>query len=376
MLHVIIYERGTVPLRMGFDIMKKCLALMLVVLFLFVLVACNKKEQDVAVSPTPTPTPDPTPIVDNSKKFSLTTGLLYEEDTVYHPIGIMVENSSGARPQTGLQQADIIYEVIAEGDITRFFTIFNDTHPIQVGPVRSARIYYVNIQREWDIPYVHYGGPAGAGVFGVEGSNVAHIKVRVNGMVDSKHFWRSSDRKAPHNVYTDVTKINDDLYNYTPEYRNQFQFDEAVDLSGGTDFTKVKLPFVTNNNDFVSFTYDGTTGLLTRLEKGKVFQNTTVTEVDGKKSSATAPLTVKNLVVQYADTKMAPGSTNGHRLVELTGSGNCEFFIGGKHFSGKWSRSSLNAATSYTLIDGTPLTLLPGNTWVAVHPSNKTIVVE
>ena len=157
--------------------------------------------------PLPTePEPEPEPIVYRS----LTSGRTYAEQPDFYPIMVMIENSRDARPQTGLMQADVIYEAPVESTITRFACLFNDTLPVVAGPVRSVRMYYLGIQQEWDCIFMHYGGPDLSGSEAtVYGSKYDYVRVRLNGIWGKydDYFWRSSDRKAPHNVYTSRNSI-------------------------------------------------------------------------------------------------------------------------------------------------------------------------
>lgn len=325
-------------------------------------------------TPTALPTKSSAPII---SELSLTTGLPSGKE--YKPIAVMIENSAAARPQTGLQQADIVYECMVEGGITRFLCIFNDNHPVVVGPVRSVRLYFVNIQREWDAPLVHFGGPGtDTGDTSVYGSEFDDIKVRIDGIKGSgdKYFWRDSSRKAPHNAYTDLNKVNQEKYNYSPSDRVHFKFDANVTYPGEKVGT-VSLTFSSSNQTHTQFKYDAATGLFTRYNSGKVFDMITVTQgADGKKETSTAPMTVKNLIVQYANYKSAENDGKGRRLVDMTGSGKCDFFVDGVKVSGKWERPKLSDSTTYTLEDGSPLVLKPGNTWIAVHPNSQTAVVS
>ena len=126
--------------------------------------------------------------------------------------------------------------------------------------------------------------------------------------------------------------------------------------------------------NFVTFQYDSAKDKFFRYEKGKAFEVRTVSEDgDGKQTTITAPLSVQNLIVQYAETYVRSNDGGGRRMVEMVGEGKCEFFIGGKHISGSWERKSLDDSTQYYDESGLPIILKPGNTWIAVHPDNKEI---
>ncbi|GAH19229.1 unnamed protein product, partial [marine sediment metagenome] len=118
------------------------------------------------------------------------------------PLSIMVENSEGARPQSGLDKANIVYEVLAEGGITRFLAIFYDRDAEEVGPIRSARPYFVSKSLEHQAIYVHVGGSEEAYNF------IKEEKIDdINEFVDFQPFWRSKNRKPPHNLYTSTIKL-------------------------------------------------------------------------------------------------------------------------------------------------------------------------
>ena len=370
--------------------MKKGICFLIAILLLSVAAGCGAPEESAspAASDTPSPTateqsPVPTEIVIQptpeagdvqESGLSATTGLPTEK--AYKPFCVMVENSPAARPQTGLQEADIIYEAMAEGGITRFICIFNDKLPVKVGPIRSTRLYYINIQREWDGPLVHYGGPGDAGAATVYGSDFNDIKLRLDGLKGGygKYFWRDSERSAPNNVYTNLCKFMD-LYDYTPNARTQFVFNASKAYEAKT-VSRVGIPFLSGKPTHTEFVYDAATDKFTRYLSGKTFDVRTVFEdASGKQTTEVAPLTVQNLIVQYANTHNFPNDPKGRRMVDVVGSGKCEFFIGGKHISGNWSRESLTSSTIYTAEDGTPIELKPGNTWIALQPTSGEITV-
>lgn len=156
--------------------MKRIFLGILILLLCFAITACKPTAEPeptptatpaatptatLAPSPSPTavPTPSPTPFVNRSN----TTGLAYDGE--YKPVMVVIENSPQARPQTGLQSADVVYEVPVEGSITRFVCVFSDTVPEGVMPVRSGRVSFLYIQQEWNAVFMHFGG-SGSGMSG------------------------------------------------------------------------------------------------------------------------------------------------------------------------------------------------------------------
>lgn len=118
------------------------------------------------------------------------------------PLAVMVENEYNARPQSGLDKAGVVYEVLAEGGITRFLAIYLGETVDEIGPVRSARPYFLDYTMEYDGIYIHYGAsPQGY-------TDLKKLKIdAINGMYDDVTFWRDKSRKEPHNAYTNTEKI-------------------------------------------------------------------------------------------------------------------------------------------------------------------------
>jgi hypothetical protein len=154
---------------------------------------------DPATQPTATPQ---TPDIPARPIFPL-TGLPAEHEVESRPIMVMVENSPAARPQSGLDQADIVYEILAEGDITRFAAVYQSRSPEKIGPVRSIRPYYVEIGDGLDAYIVHAGWSQEAMNL-IASRGLDHFD-EVYG--DGKYYWRDSGRKMPHNLYTSIERI-------------------------------------------------------------------------------------------------------------------------------------------------------------------------
>lgn len=112
------------------------------------------------------------------------------------PLAVMIENEYNARPQSGLDKAGIVYEILTEGGITRFLALFLGETLDEIGPVRSARPYFLDYTMEYDGIYIHYGASPQGYV------DLKKLKINaINGMYDSATFWRDNSRKEPHNAY-------------------------------------------------------------------------------------------------------------------------------------------------------------------------------
>ncbi len=330
----------------------------LFLVFLLVVLMCVSACSSPAQTAEPTIEPTPTATAAIRSK---TSGRVLETEVEYKPIGVMIENSSAARPQTGLQAADVVYEAPVEGSITRFLCIFNDTLPEVAGPVRSARVYYMRLQQEWDCAYVHFGGSE-YGVANVNAEEISkHINTRINFIKGNynDYYWRSSNRSAPHNAYTNVQKLQP-LMEQEAQGRT-FLFDENVSYNGEA-FSQVTLPFYGSE---ATYKYDESRDLLIRYQGSKDFMD----------AATDSPVTVQNLIVHFAHFHR-DGLPSGLRLCDLVGTGKAEYFIGGVHIVGTWERTSFDSPTVYLDGDGNEIVLRPGNTWIAVHPDNVDITVE
>ncbi len=130
-------------------------------------------------------------------------GRLVEPDYQYYPVAVIIENHTDARPQAGLTQASVVFEAEAEGGITRFLAVFDSNLlPDKIGPVRSARPYFLDWAKEFSALLVHVGGSPEALVRIIK-ENILSLNEFYNG----DYFWRASERSAPHNVYTSKNRL-------------------------------------------------------------------------------------------------------------------------------------------------------------------------
>lgn len=354
--------------------------------------AVAAEAQAPTPTPTPTATPDPTP-TPAPKNRSQTSGRVIPEGTPSRPVIVSIENSEGARPQTGLIEADIIYEFIVESAITRFQALYNDTYPIYAGPLRSARYYFIDLAQEWDCMYLHIGyGPPKGSKFYLAPSKIAE-RLALYPRPSDKSFngyasafsrnrgpytdyslrgyrFRSSDRSAPHNLYIMVDKMVEDYYgDHEAALHERFRFSENAQLNEGEPFSTVSLTYQsTYDPEWIQFTYDETDHRLYRWQDGARFMVRTPS-ADGD-SYDLEQMSVQNLIVQYVTYGRMPKDDKGRRTCDVLGGGKCEYFINGRHLTGTWSRPTVDDATIYLLDDGSTVTLEPGNTWIAMHPAD------
>ena len=226
---------------------------------------------------------------------------------------VIIENSPYSRPQSGLEEASIVYEFLVEGGITRFLALYWDKIPEKIGPVRSARPYFIEIAREYDALLLHAGAsPEGFAIL-AEGQ-VAHLDQIYNG----QYYWRSSDRRAPHNLYTGSKRIERYLDQMIgQEYSERFDF-QPVSFIKPTD----------EKADFIRIPYWGGTYIIYRYNKEENLYYRyygfmeTPHLLDNNKQ-----ITANNIIIQYTNTRAV--DAEGRLEIELEGSGAALMFKDG-----------------------------------------------
>lgn len=144
--------------------------------------------------------------VDETSSISPYTGkVLTDEQLNQDTFMCIIENSRQARPQSGLSQADFVYETMAEGGISRFLTIFNSNYVNKIGPIRSARYYFLDLIEEFDLPFAHCGGAWDA----LDRISMDSSLLSINEINNGKFFVRDNTRVAPNNLYTSTEKLSE-----------------------------------------------------------------------------------------------------------------------------------------------------------------------
>jgi hypothetical protein len=266
--------------------------------------------------------------------------------------GVMIENSPDARPQSGLKDAGIIYEAIAEGGITRFLALYQEGKPQLVGPVRSLRMYYI----DWAAPYqasiAHFGGSA-ASLTEVSKSTYRNLDMMVGG-----YAWRSTDRYAPHNVYTNFANL--DTYNTAKGYTTSV-FTGFARKDGKTAAT----PDATSVDVTISsalfnphYDYDATT-------------NTYVRSIDGEASTDREGGQLTPSVVVALKVDMTLVMEDGWReSITTSGSGTAYVFQNGTVTECTWHKASTTEPLQLLDASGATISLNRGQTWIAAVPNS------
>jgi hypothetical protein len=279
--------------------------------------------------------------------------------TTIRVVSVKIENHSAARPQTGLDKADVVYEVIAEGGITRFHCLFQSQSPTTVGPVRSCRPPDLYLIQQYHSLLAHVGGPK------VVRNILAANKTKYNDMdqfFNPASYWRVSNRAAPHNMYMDMNRLRGVAttkrgYPAT-ETITGLEFARASAAATPT-VTLLTVPVSSINK--VTWRYSATSRTYARSINGKPHKDA----VSGKQ------LTSRNVVVMWA--KISPYPADTHVVeIKLTGSGRASVFIGGQRIDGTWEAGT-GAPPVFRTSDGKPIKLDPGNTWIQVIGNTQNI---
>jgi hypothetical protein len=279
------------------------------------------------------------------------------------PLSVKIENSPAARPQTGLNSADVVYESVAEGGITRFNAIFQSQVPRTVGPVRSARLSDI-----WIVPQYH-------ALFVFSGASYQVNKaVRAAGLPNlsqdagvSVPYSRSSSRSAPHNLflntkraYAEAAKRGMSVTEDVPK----LQFSPRTSAQA-TTITVVSIPFSYANK--VTWTYKPAAKQYFRVNDGAKHLD----------AATNKQIAASNVVVLWArhmsSSRDKLGSTTYD--INLGGSGRASVFRNGQRFDGTWTADN-TAPPRFTAADGRPIKLAPGNTWFQVIPLNVSITMK
>ena len=335
--------------------MKKILAFVLA-LSTIVMLGCQRKEllKDVKKE---------NPVISEPKEE---VNEFYEKmQSDERPIALMIDNDvKASRPQLGLESAYMIYEIIIEGGATRFMALFKEHDLEKVGPVRSARHYFLDYALEHDAVYCHAGWSPQAS------RDITNLKVNnINGVmgVDGRCFWRDNTYdKSWHNLYTGLDKLYD-MASSTKGYRTKTDVNHSEYYKNDTDLKseniaeKIDIPYSYFYS--VAYEYD---------KENKVYKR----YVDGSlhMSQTGEYLTAKNIIIyKVRNYNLNDGEEKGRQNIENIGSGTGFYVTNGKFVNVNWSKPSRDAKTVYTLEDGSPLVLNPGNTYVQIVPENVSI---
>lgn len=317
-----------------------------------------------------------------------------------HPaIVVKMDNSPDARPQTGINEADIVYELLVEG-ITRYALVFHSNLVDPVGPVRSARSSDINLVADLSTPLFAWSG-ANGGVMG-EVAAAARKGILIDASYDaaSPAYYRSNERQAPHNLYVHLPQLlelkgPDNPSNPAPIFTYRKPVLAAPTTTSSTtsttskkksDTTTTTLAPVTTTTtalpgapipgftiDFggvsVDYVWNAATKGWSRLQVDQSHPRAKSATLD----TAGVQVAPANVIVQFIDYGTSPSDSRSPMALTV-GSGKVLVFTEGRAIAGTWSRPSAEKPTTYTANDGTPIQLTPGRTWVALPRAGSPVI--
>ena len=289
-------------------------------------------------------------------------------------IAVMIDNVGNARPQSGLNDAYLVYEIIVEGEQTRLMALFKGKDLKKIGPVRSSRHYFLDYALENDAIYVHYGWSPKAK------NDITSFNINnINGMVESsKSFWRVKDKSAPHNAVTSTEKLLEIARR--KKYR-MYSSKESVlrysskeqDLVDGVNASNIKLPY----SNFYSVTYK-------YYEEEKKYVRYYNDKIDGRWKATMQkdwvtkePVKTKNIIVTFAkNTRLNDGTNKDRQNLSNIGTLDGYYITNGKAIKIKCTKTSRKDETVYKDLEGKEIEVNDGNTFVQIVPLKARIEIE
>ncbi len=283
------------------------------------------------------------------------------------PLAVIIDNHPRARPQSGLANADMVVETLAEGGVTRFLAIYYHGEASRVGPVRSARSYFIDLAMSVNAVLVHAGGSPDALSY-MRSNSFPHL----NEFNYGKHFSRDRQRSAPHNLYTSTENLQNLVRQEGwdhPEQMAGFHFkkdQEASELFA----TEAQAADVLISNEIeigfprqydVSYTYDPENKAYSRFIAGEPHTD----ELTGSQ------IQPRNIIVKFVKTRVIDGQ--GRLQIDVVGHGRALVFTEGKVIEAVWTNKDRNQPSVFETVEGQVIELLPGQVWVEMVPESTKV---
>ena len=369
-------------------IIMSVLAVMIVLVIAFVTIVIANEGEDkvvdeylasqptpspsVSISPSPSDEPSPSPSVEPTYTGPVNplTGLPVAAEIAHNrPYAIMINNIKAAQPQIGISKADIIYEILVEGGITRMMAVFQDVAGAgEIGSIRSARPYFVDIAFGLDALYIHAGG-----------SNDAYSKLystdifHLDGVNGNKQdiFFRDPVRKKNMGLVHSLVTTDELILKHVPTYKVNtahqsgyacnMTFSDDAAAAGTLTAQRVTAHF--SSSKTTSFTYSADSGAYAVSQYGSAY-------IDGNDQSI---ISVANVLILRTTINVISGDDKGRIDVDVTGSGTGTFCCGGKYEEITWSRAKSTNQFTFTREDGTELVFARGKTYICIIANNDKI---
>ncbi|WP_142247982.1 DUF3048 domain-containing protein [Alkalihalobacterium alkalinitrilicum] len=345
--------------------MKKSSKILLAtVLAIVISTGCSKEKETVQDSVDPVETEETEEeVIEFDNVFPL-TGISTNASIDHHPVAVTINNHRQARPQSGLVDADIVYEVLAEYELTRLVAIYHSHQPSNIGPVRSARGYHIDLSKGYDAFFVSHGWSPEAKDRLLIQNETEHIN-GMEGNNDGALFKRSSERKAPHNSYISFANIEKGLeskgYNLSGEAKPLSFYEDIEVAIDGFPASEVKVLY--NNLYDVTYKYD-------EARKAYSRYNGSSQSIDYETE---VPLNLHNIFIVEAEHKVV--DDQGRRQINLTSGGKAILLQNGVSIELEWVNEDGRILPAK---NGEIIKLLQGQTWINIIPTSieQRVVIE
>ncbi len=282
------------------------------------------------------------------------------------PIAVMIDNHKDAWPQAGLQKAYMVYEIIVEGGETRLMALFKGADVDKIGPVRSARHYFIDYAMENDAIYTHFGESPQAD------SDIKKYSVNeIDGIAeDGTTFSRVKDKASPHNAVTSIEKLlksaKNKKYRTTSNEKSVLNYvTDEVNLEDGQEAVSVTIPH--SDLQTVKYLYDEENKVYERYARGKEQSDWTTKE----------PITAKNIIITFCENYTLTDKENkGRQGLKNIGTFDGYYITNGKAIKIKCIKNARDEKTKYQDLEGNEIKVNDGNTFVNICPTNAKVILE
>lgn len=358
-------------------VLKKFAYILTIVLTAFLIRGCSKDENDdeknnivhidIIDKPSPSPTvkPTPTPEIESyeGKMRSYLTGQWVDEEIGQkRPYAVQFSNFKTVANQWGIGQADIVYEALVEGGITRLLAIGENFTGDRIGSIRSSRHYFASLAEEYNAIYIHFGKTKYA---------VSKLKELKSENLDGETgigttvFYRDKSMNAPHNAFASLEGIHKGIEKkaydteYSEDFEPHFQFHEKEkDLPGDQLANKVTVGYSYYTSP--CFEYNEEDKLYYRYQFGGPH----------KDSNTDQQLTFKNLIIQFV--KQRAIDRNDYQTIDFEDASGLGIYItNGKRIPITWKKNEKTSFMRYYTEDGQELIMNPGKTFITLFPDRK-----
>ena len=280
------------------------------------------------------------------------------------PIAVMIDNHIDAMPQAGLEQADLVYEIIVEGGETRLMLVLDQNKKLdRVGPIRSSRHYFLDYALENDAIYVHYGWSPQAK------SDISSLGVpNINGIFYSTgSFWRDSSKYAPHNAVTNTANIlklaKDNGYRTTTNQEPVLNYvADEYEIEDGEVAKTVVIPYSDSNT--AKYIYDDKTKEYTRYSRNKK-------QTDWNTDKT---VTTKNIIIEFAENYSI--DSYGRQTIENIKTLDGYYITNGKAIKITCQKKSRSGKTVYKDLNGNEINVNDGKTFIQICPLNSKVKIS